>query len=204
MASRRVDPVQLKEWPAARWVFGSRWASVIWLVARVWLGYEWLRAGLDKIWGPDAAGFWNGGGAVKGFAAGAIAQSHGPHAQVAYGWWAQFLGDFVLPNHAWIAKVVAVSEVTLGVALIAGLFTGIAAFGGLLLNFTYLMSGTVAANPMFVLVGVLLILAWRNAGYLGVDGILLPGLGTPWQRGSLTRLLPQRRPRPSTTHGRAA
>ncbi len=193
MAARAIEPIKLKEWPVARWLYGSRWASGIWLVARVWLGYEWVKAGTSKIWGGEAAGFWNGGAAVKGFAAGAIAQSHGAHPQVAYGWWVQFLQGFVLPNHAWIAKLVAVSEVTVGVALIAGLFTGIAAFGGLLLNFTYVMSGTVATNPVLIIVGVLLVLAWRNAGYLGLDGLLLPRLGTPWQQGSLARILPHRR-----------
>ena len=33
-----------------------------------------------------------------------------------------------------------------------------------------------------VLLGVLLVLAWKNAGYIGLDRFLLPLLGTPWQR----------------------
>jgi thiosulfate dehydrogenase [quinone] large subunit len=32
------------------------------------------------------------------------------------------------------------------------------------------------------LLGVLLILAWKNAGYVGLDRYLLPLLGTPWQQ----------------------
>jgi thiosulfate dehydrogenase (quinone) large subunit len=29
---------------------------------------------------------------------------------------------------------------------------------------------------------VLLILAWKNAGYIGLDYFLLPMLGTPWRQ----------------------
>jgi hypothetical protein len=29
---------------------------------------------------------------------------------------------------------------------------------------------------------VLLILAWKNAGYIGLDRYLLPLLGTPWKQ----------------------
>jgi thiosulfate dehydrogenase [quinone] large subunit len=32
----------------------------------------------------------------------------------------------------------------------------------------------------------MLILAWKNAGYLGVDRYLLPMLGTPWLQPKLT------------------
>ena len=53
----------------ADWLYRSKAASVIWLVARLWLGYGWLNAGYQKLWGSEKAVFWNGGGAgVKGFA----------------------------------------------------------------------------------------------------------------------------------------
>jgi thiosulfate dehydrogenase [quinone] large subunit len=187
MATTPIDTIG--EPRTARWLFASPGSSWIWLIVRVWLGYEWLHAGLSKIFGPEGGGFWRGGLAVKGFAAGAIAESHGPNAQVTYGWWVAFLRDFVIPNHAWIAKLVAISEIAVGLALILGLFTGIAALGGLVLNFTYVFSGAVSTNPVFIILGVLLVLAWRNAGFLGLDGYLLPRIGTPWQAGSpLARL----------------
>jgi thiosulfate dehydrogenase [quinone] large subunit len=31
----------------------------------------------------------------------------------------------------------------------------------------------------------MLILAWRNAGWYGLDRFVLPKLGTPWHRGEL-------------------
>jgi cytidylate kinase len=36
------DIVEIEEAPWARWLVASKAAARIWLVARVWLGYEWL------------------------------------------------------------------------------------------------------------------------------------------------------------------
>jgi thiosulfate dehydrogenase (quinone) large subunit len=125
------------------------------------------------------------GKALKGFAAGAIAASKEPeHPQVAYGWWVSFL-NWVSDNAVWMGKLVAVGEVIIGIALILGLFTGIFAFLGVVLNFSFVFSGSAGVNPAFIIVGLLLVLAWRNAGWYGVDRFLLPKLGTPWQRGEL-------------------
>lgn len=169
---------------SAHWIFASRTAGWIWLVVRLWLGYEWLIAGAAKLFGVESTAFWKTGLGVKGYALGAIAASKGPHAQVSYGWWVAVLRDFVVPNYALIAKADALAEFAIGIALILGLFAGVAALVGLSLNFTYILSGTVSTNPVFIVLGVLLVLAWRNAGWYGIDGILLPRLGTPWQPGT--------------------
>ena len=47
------------------------------------------------------------------------------------------------------------------------------------------MAGVAGVNPVFFLAEVLLILAWRNAGYIGLDRYILPALGTPWQPGKV-------------------
>jgi thiosulfate dehydrogenase [quinone] large subunit len=172
----------------ADWLFRSQAASVIWLVARLWLGYQWANAGYQKIFGAEKTGFWyNNGAGVKGFATSGVAASHGATASVAYGWWAGFLHNFVTPNSAWIAKLVAVSELTIGIALILGLFTGLAAVAGVGLNLTYMLSGVAGVNPIYALIGVGLILAWRNAGNLGLDRFVLRAVGTPFHAGRLVR-----------------
>ena len=54
-----------------RFLFADRRMAPIWLVVRVYLGYLWLAAGIGKI----MEGGWIGegaGGAVKGFAGGAL------------------------------------------------------------------------------------------------------------------------------------
>jgi len=161
---------------AANWLYRSKPASVLWLVARLWLGYGWLNAGYQKLWGSEKAVFWNGGGAgVKGFAtAGMAGSTAGKGAGASYGWWAAFLHNFVIPNASWIAKLIAVSELAIGVLLILGLFTGAVAIAGLSLNVIYMFTGSAGVNPAYAIVAVFLILAWRNAGYLGLDRFALP------------------------------
>jgi thiosulfate dehydrogenase [quinone] large subunit len=182
---------------AAEWLFRSPAASLIWLFARVWLGYQWANAGYQKIWGSERMGFWfNNGAGVKGFATGGVAASHGATASVAYGWWAGFLHNFVTPNSGWIAKLVAISELTIGIALILGLFTGLAALGAVTLNLTYMLSGVAGVNPIYALIGIGLVLAWRNAGDLGLDRFALPAIGTPFKTAGehVRRLIERRTP----------
>jgi thiosulfate dehydrogenase [quinone] large subunit len=58
----RIDgPVSIEEPAAAKWLFGSSKAAWIWLVARVWLGWEWLAAGWGKVFGGTITWrFWDG------------------------------------------------------------------------------------------------------------------------------------------------
>jgi thiosulfate dehydrogenase [quinone] large subunit len=169
----------------ADWLYRSKAASVIWLAARLWLGYEWLNAGYQKLWGSENAAFWNGGGAaVKGFATSGIAGSATGKGGASYGWWAGFLHNFVVPNSSWIAKLVALSEVAIGVLLIIGLFTGVAALAGLVLNLVYMFSGSAGVNPAYAIVALLLVLAWRNAGYFGLDRFALPRMSRLFHHGN--------------------
>jgi thiosulfate dehydrogenase (quinone) large subunit len=172
---------------AADWLYRSRAASVIWLIARLWLGYGWLNAGYQKLWGSEKAVFWNGGGAgVKGFATAGVAGSKAGTGGASYGWWAAFLHNFVIPNASWIAKVVTISELLIGAALILGLFTGLAAIAGLSLNLVYMFTGSAGVNPAYAIVAVFLILAWRNAGYLGLDHLVLPMIRNRFRPGPRT------------------
>jgi thiosulfate dehydrogenase [quinone] large subunit len=161
----------------ADWLFRSRAAGVLWLVARLWLGYEWLNAGYQKLWGSEKAAFWYGGGAgVKGFSTAGIAGSATGKGGASYGWWAGFLHNFVIPNSSWIAKLVTLSEFAIGALLILGLFTGAAAFAEIGLNIIYMFSGSAGINPAYAIVSLFLILAWRNAGYFGLDRFALPAV----------------------------
>ena len=42
------------------------------------------------------------------------------------------------------------------------------------------MLGSASTNPVLFFLGIGLILAWRVAGYYGIDRYLLPMLGVPW------------------------
>ncbi len=183
-----APPGERRNLRAADWLYRSKAASVVWLVTRLWLGYGWLNAGYQKLWGSEKAAFWNGGGAgVKGFAtAGVTGSTAGKGSGASYGWWAAFLHNFVIPNASWIAKVITISELLIGVALILGLFTGAAALAGLVLNLVYMFTGSAGVNPAYAVVGVLLVLAWRNAGYLGLDRFVFPMVRNRFRPGPRT------------------
>jgi thiosulfate dehydrogenase (quinone) large subunit len=170
-----------RELGLSAWLYRSHVASVLWLGVRLWLGYEWFNAGYQKIWGSEKAAFWFGNGAgVKGFATAGVVGSASGKGGASYGWWAGFLHNFVVPNASWIGRLISVSELVIGVALVLGLLTGVAAFAGLSLNLIYMFSGSAGVNPMFAIAGLFLVLAWRNAGWFGLDRFVLRS--TTWTR----------------------
>jgi thiosulfate dehydrogenase (quinone) large subunit len=91
-------------------------------------------AGWGKLTNP--AGAWLGataGTAVAGFIKGALAKTAGDHPDVS-GWYATFLQQVALPNAAVFSYMVTFGEILVGVALILGLLTGVAAFFGGFMN----------------------------------------------------------------------
>jgi thiosulfate dehydrogenase [quinone] large subunit len=183
IANQRKNLIRFDDPPAARLLFGDVRLSWLWLIVRLYVGYEWLIAGWAKMQNPAWFG-GSAGSALTGFLKGALAKSAGDHPDV-QGWYASFLQNVVLPNASVWSNVVAVGEVLVGVALILGIFTGIAAFFGSFMNFNYLLAGTVSTNPLLLLLAIFLILAWKTAGWLGLDRWLLPLLGTPWAPGKV-------------------
>jgi len=168
----------------ARVMFDTTKLSWLWLILRVYIGYQWLTSGWEKLQSPA---WMQGGKALEGFWKFATAvDPNNPHPAVAYGWYRAFL-QFLLDSQSftWFAKMVAVGEFLIGIALIIGMFTGIAAFFAGFLNWNFMMAGSAGVNPLMFLITILLILAWKVAGYYGVDRWLLPKLGTPWKPGPL-------------------
>lgn len=171
----------LEEPPVSKLLFGDVRMAWLWLVLRLYAGWQWLQAGLDKVGNPVWTGD-NAGAALTGFVQGALEQAGGAHPNV-QPWYAAFLENLVLPNAGFWSYLVAWGEVLVGVALIVGIFTGIAAFFGAFMNMNYLLAGTVSTNPILLIVAIFLILAWRIAGWWGLDRWVLPALGTPWRPG---------------------
>src|SRR5215210_5150398 len=86
---------------------------------------------------------------------------------------------------SWFAWLVLLGEIAIGLGLILGALTGIAAFFGALMNMSFLLAGSASTNPVLFTFAIGLILAWKVAGYYGVDRFLLPRLGTPWRPGMI-------------------
>lgn len=167
----------------ARLMFAYSGTAWIWILVRVYVGWEWLMAGWEKVQNPVWVGD-KAGAAISGFLNGALAKASGPHPDV-QGWYAAFIQHVALPHAAVFSYMVAYGELLVGLALILGIFTGIAAFFGTFMNLNYLFAGTVSVNPLLLVLQLFLIMAWRIAGYWGLDRWILPALGTPWQAGSI-------------------
>ncbi len=184
---------QIPEPPIARFLFADTRMAWVWLIIRLYVGYEWLAAGVDKLtgysiefssdFGKKVATPWvftsNSGAAITGFVNGALAKNTGSHPAV-QDWYAWFLRNFVQPAPAVWAYLITIGELAVGLGLIFGLLTGIAAFFGVFMNLNYLLAGTVSTNPILGFLAVFIVLAWRVAGYYGLDRYALPLLGTPW------------------------
>ncbi|MFC4637941.1 DoxX family protein [Deinococcus hohokamensis] len=169
-------------------LFADPHLASLWTLLRVFVGYEWLMAGWGKITNP--AGVWVGekaGVAVSGFLNGALAKTGGDHPDV-QGWYAWFIEHLALPNATVFSYMVAYGEMAIGLALILGLFTGLAAFFGGFLNANFLLAGTVSSNPLLFILATWLVLGWRVAGYWGLDRWVLPkvGLDAPATEGART------------------
>ncbi len=178
---RRRDVKRVEDPRIARALFGEvRW-SWIWLPLRLYAGWQWLSAGWGKLGNPAWTGT-NAGAALSGFVQGALQKTTGDHPDV-QGWYAAFLENVVLPNASFWSRLVVWGEILVGIGLILGIFVGIAAFFGGFMNMNYLLSGTVSTNPVLLAIAVLLVLAWKTAGWWGLDRWALDTLGTPWRPG---------------------
>lgn len=154
----------------------------VWLVLRVYLGWEWLSAGWEKVTNPQ--GVWVGehaGQALTGFLQGALKKTaefcqpapvacH-PDVQTWYAW---FTTHVALPNVTVFSYLVAYGEVLVGVALILGFLVGISAVCGMFMNLNFMFAGSVSVNPTMFIIGLVLVLAWRVSGYIGLDRYVLP------------------------------
>jgi thiosulfate dehydrogenase [quinone] large subunit len=203
---RSINPKvvsQIPEPPITRFLFGDTRIAWFWLIVRLYIGLSWLGAGLGKLTGYDLANGkmyapWvfgpDDGAAITAFAKYVIghggASPFSPFPEWFVGtpdWYASFLQSSVLSHAAMFSYLVTFGELLVGLGLIFGALTGIAAVFGLFMNLNFLLTGVVSVSPAMGIIALFIVLAWRIAGYYGVDRWLLPLLGTPWT-GSLTHL----------------
>jgi thiosulfate dehydrogenase [quinone] large subunit len=179
--ARTIDyhPSQIADPPITRFLFSDTRMAWLWAIIRLYMAYTWITSGLGKLNNPAWA---NTGEALKGFWLNALKVD--PKPVITFDWYRAFIQLLVdAQAWTWFSKLVIAGELFVGIALLLGAFTGIAAFTGGLLNWNFMMAGTTSVNPMFFLLSVLLIMAWKTAGYWGLDRFLLPLLGTPWRPG---------------------
>jgi thiosulfate dehydrogenase (quinone) large subunit len=178
-----MTPGQVEDPISWRLLLGNVFFALFWLPVRFFVGRDWLSAGWHKVVDPE----WTQSGvALQSYweRAAAIPESGRP--PITYDWFRQFL-QYMLDNgwYTWFAKLIAWGEVLVGLGLLVGALVGIAAFFGTVMNFSFMLAGSASSNPVLFGLAVFLVLAWKVAGFWGLDRWLLPVLGTPWQRGAL-------------------
>lgn len=169
--------VTIPDPPLAHTLFNTTRFAWLWALIRLYLGWQWLESG----WGKVSGGTWASGEALQGFWSNAVRIPEQGRPPIAFDWYRGFI-QLMLDQgwSTWFADLVMWGEVLIGLALILGAFVGIAAFFGAVMNFNFIMAGAASTNGVLFVLAVLLMLAWKVAGWYGLDRWLLPLIGTPW------------------------
>ncbi|MBI5081617.1 MAG: DoxX family membrane protein [Chloroflexi bacterium] len=154
-------------------------AGWLFLPFRLWLGWTWINSVLPKLSNPK---WYDTGEALKAYWVSAAAIPATGRPLITFDWYRAFI-QFMLDtqSYTWFSKLVIAGELLIGIALMLGAFTGIAAFFGGFMNWNFMMAGSASTNPMLFTIAVFLILAWKVSGYIGADFFLLRLIGTPWR-----------------------
>lgn len=156
------------------WLRTSKVAAGLLTLIRLYVGWQFLSAGWEKIAGP------------KSFDASAMLKNAsklatGAHPQVQH-WYANFISGFALPHVGLFNFLVQYGEVLVGLGLILGTLTTLAAFFALVMNFSYLFAGSVSTNPNLILLSFFIVAAGFNAGLFGGDYFVMPRLSALFSR----------------------
>lgn len=192
-----AEEIQVEGPAFARYLFSNTRAGLFWLPIRLFLGFQWLQSGWNKLSPTDAdgvthffagTGWLDGGSSLGAYWERAVAIPEQGRPPISFEWYRDFL-NVLLANDAqtWFGYLIVAGEIAVGLGLLLGAFTGIAAFFGALMNMSFLLAGSASTNPVLFIAAIGLVLAWKVAGYYGLDRYLLPMLGTPWQPGGLFR-----------------
>lgn len=161
-----------------------KFTGIIWLLLRLWLGYNWAMDGFEKVFGEGSAG-WVGdkaGTSVMGFLKGAIAKSYLAPDFVAgsrpgvQNWYADLVQNVFMPNATLFSYMVAYGELLVGIALIIGIFTRFSALMGVIMNLSYLLAGTVSVNPQMLVIGLIILMGGAGVTYYAADRFVIPFL----------------------------
>jgi len=186
-----VENIEVEGPAFTRYLFNNPRAGLFWLPIRLFVGFQWLEAGWHKVQDPAWVGA-DAGTAILGFWTNAVAIPEEGRPSITYEWYRTFL-QFLIDSgmEQFFSYAIAFGELFVGIGLLVGALVGIAAFFGALMNMSFLLAGSASTNPIMFTLAVGLMLAWKVAGYYGLDRYLLPLLGTPWKQRSASPEQPQ-------------
>lgn len=142
----------------------SIWRIIL-AIVRLYLGWSWLHAGFEKLMGSHFS--------AAGFIKGALTKTSGPHPAVQF-WWADFLQHVAIPNITVFNDVIPWGEFLVGLSLILGVFTKFGVLMGIVMNFSYMFSGSVSVNPQMLLLEIIVFIHSAKAAYFGLDYWVMP------------------------------
>lgn len=149
------------------WLRNNFYASALLLVARLYIGWGWLTSGWGKL--TSAEGFQ-----TSAFLENAVAHPVTSHNVLVYPTYTAFLESFALPNAHLFNLLIPLGEFLVGLGLILGCLTTAAGFFGVVMNFAFLLAGTVSSNPWMLVISIFLLVGGRNTGMIGIDRFLYP------------------------------
>jgi thiosulfate dehydrogenase [quinone] large subunit len=182
MKNALFGPHNMVDAPIINAIFNSTKFAWLWLIVRVYLGYQWIHSSLGKFEDPK---WMQTGEAIKGYWTRAVAIPEAPaRPAIYYGWYRDFIQGLLDSNsHVWFGKMIAVGEFLIGLGLILGAFVGMAAFFSALMNMNFLLAGSLNSGPVLLVLAILIMIAWKIAGYYGLNRFIFKHIGTFWKPG---------------------
>lgn len=173
---RTTRPAYLHQDPATlASLFANTRVAPVWLAARMYVGWAWLVAGWHLTRQPDWAS------ESSALHQTLMSRDHGTGSEIT----AQLVAWGVAD---WITRSTAIGLTVAGIAVLLGLATGIAAFAGVMFSVNVILSDSIIFGPEVFAMAMLLVLAWKTAGWFGLDRWVLPMIGAPWPGGFEHRL----------------
>lgn len=150
--------------PLLEGLFSRTRTAPVWIVARLYVGWIWLSVGWSLLKQPASTDTATAGSSWE------------PGAEL--------LGGFTSWGSAdWVVTAAAAGLTIAALAVILGVATGIAAFSGVVSGVILMATNAAILGPEVFALAMLLVLAWKTAGWIGLDRWVLPMLGVPWPGG---------------------
>jgi thiosulfate dehydrogenase [quinone] large subunit len=128
--------------------------SLVLLVLRLYVGWIWLRTGIEKLPDPE---WMKSGSAVRDYWIAATTISPGPRQRIKYMWYRALLEELTRREfHPQFAKAVVVAHLVAGIALVTGVGVRPGSMVGIAQNMAFLLAGSTGNNPPMLLAQTIL------------------------------------------------
>jgi thiosulfate dehydrogenase [quinone] large subunit len=172
------EGVEVKNPEIIRFIFNDPRMAIFWTIVRVLAGLKFLQIAVPKLSNP---GWMEGGAVVRGFWSAQVTIPEAGPPPIVYGWYRDFIQGLLDSGaYEWMAPLIAVTEVTIGLFLVLGVFVGFTALAAAFLQWMYILAGSAGNSGLLFPAMIGLIAAWKIAGIYGLDYFLMRRLSGLW------------------------